>query len=69
MWKVPAGVGSQIRGGLYAAPAERPDAYQAKPTAKAVMARVPPPSGGMRVVERGGSAGECHLLEIAKGLI
>ncbi len=34
--------------------AERPDADQAKPTHKAVMARVPRPAGGVCVVERGG---------------
>ena len=45
--------------------AERPDAYQAQPTYKAVLARVLPLSG----VSVSSIAVEYYLLEIAKGLV
>ncbi len=44
---------------------ERPDACQAQPTYKAVLARVPPPSG----TSVSSIAVEYYLLEIAKGLV
>ncbi len=63
-WKVPAGSGTEIGGALRHL-VERPDAYQAQPTYKAVLARVPPPSG----TSVSSIAVEYYLLEIAKGLV